>query len=198
MKRNRVLTEDRIVQAAMRMVSQQGFADFGINHLAAHAAVDKVLIYRYFGGVDGVLEGVATGAELLPEPASLPDGTLSGFIANLNHWLRLHPLSVQLSLWAGVVDNPLTAAFGRCRNVFWEDSFHLLKPRDEASASFLRMLPLLPLPLPVDPVWDKLLVTLAFDVPYARGSDGHPGADQETMAASSPYAAADTLPTELL
>lgn len=41
----------------------------GINAIAARAGIDKVLIYRYFGGFDGLLESLAAEREIWPDVA---------------------------------------------------------------------------------------------------------------------------------
>ncbi|HEV7691866.1 MAG TPA: helix-turn-helix domain-containing protein [Hyphomonadaceae bacterium] len=59
--RDREATEKRIIEAAARVMARDGAAALGINAIAAEAGADKKLIYRYFGGLDGLLE--ALGAE---------------------------------------------------------------------------------------------------------------------------------------
>jgi AcrR family transcriptional regulator len=59
--RDREGTEKRIIEAAARVMARDGAASLGINAIAAEAGADKKLIYRYFGGLDGLLE--ALGAE---------------------------------------------------------------------------------------------------------------------------------------
>lgn len=55
-KRNRGKTTERILQSMGELISQHGIAKSGVNALAKHAGVNKVLIYRYFGGWDGLFE----------------------------------------------------------------------------------------------------------------------------------------------
>ncbi len=61
--RDREATERRFVEAAARVIARDGAAGLGVNAIAAEAGADKKLIYRYFGGLDGLLEamGSATG-----------------------------------------------------------------------------------------------------------------------------------------
>lgn len=56
--RDRNQTEAGIVGAAKRLIARDGFAAFGVNALAREAGCDKQLIYRYFGGLDGVIDAV--------------------------------------------------------------------------------------------------------------------------------------------
>jgi AcrR family transcriptional regulator len=47
-------TKTRILDALGRLIVRDGLATVGINALAREAQADKVLIYRYFGDLDGV------------------------------------------------------------------------------------------------------------------------------------------------
>jgi AcrR family transcriptional regulator len=49
----------RILDAIGRMIVRDGLASVGINALARAAGCDKVLIYRYFGDLDGVYAAFA-------------------------------------------------------------------------------------------------------------------------------------------
>ena len=53
--RNRDQTAARILQAVGEVLARDGFAAIGINAVAREAGVDKVLIYRYFGGLPELL-----------------------------------------------------------------------------------------------------------------------------------------------
>lgn len=61
--RDREGTERRFIEAAARVLARDGAAALGVNAVAAEAGADKKLIYRYFGGLDGLLEamGATTG-----------------------------------------------------------------------------------------------------------------------------------------
>lgn len=73
-RRDRVATMRQIEDAAVRLLSERGFTGFGINPLAERAGVDKQLIYRYFNGLDGVLEALAARLDLwLPGTGASPD-----------------------------------------------------------------------------------------------------------------------------
>jgi AcrR family transcriptional regulator len=60
--RNRAATEAAILDAAKRLLAEEGFQGFGINAVARRAGCDKQLIYRYYGGLDGLVEAI--GADL--------------------------------------------------------------------------------------------------------------------------------------
>ncbi|MFC5409934.1 TetR/AcrR family transcriptional regulator [Larkinella bovis] len=55
LKRNRVQTSQRIINALEEVIAEKGIHGIGINRISEKAGVSKVLIYRYFGGLDGLL-----------------------------------------------------------------------------------------------------------------------------------------------
>jgi AcrR family transcriptional regulator len=67
MTRDRFATRAAIIESAAELVAAKGVDALGVNGLADAAGCDKVLIYRYFGGLDGVLQ--ALGAERMLWPA---------------------------------------------------------------------------------------------------------------------------------
>ena len=125
--RDRPRTETRILDALGAILLDDGFGALGINAVAARAGVDKVLIYRYFGGLDGLLAAFARHADLwwsvdelvgdhLPPP---DDDSFAGWIALI---LRRHvaelsarPLARAVIAWEVVARNPLTEAVARLR-----------------------------------------------------------------------------------
>ncbi|MDE6410735.1 MAG: TetR/AcrR family transcriptional regulator [Muribaculaceae bacterium] len=48
-------TELKLLEAVSQIIENDGFTKIGINRIANQAGCDKVLIYRYFGGLDGLL-----------------------------------------------------------------------------------------------------------------------------------------------
>ena len=105
-RRDREATERRLVEAARQVLGEGGFQNFGVNAVARRAGCDKQLIYRYFGGVGGLLDRL--GKELagwlaakLPPP---PDGAdYAGIVEHLVlaylDALRSDPLMLRITLW---------------------------------------------------------------------------------------------------
>lgn len=60
--RDRGATSARILRAAAELLAEEGFQNFGVNAVARRAGCDKQLIYRYYGGMDGLVD--ALGADL--------------------------------------------------------------------------------------------------------------------------------------
>lgn len=49
------VTEKRLLEAVSYIIEKDGFTKIGVNRIAKQAQCDKVLMYRYFGGLDGLL-----------------------------------------------------------------------------------------------------------------------------------------------
>jgi AcrR family transcriptional regulator len=58
--RDRSATERAILNAAKALLAEEGFQNFGINAVARRAGCDKQLIYRYYGGLDGLVEAIGS------------------------------------------------------------------------------------------------------------------------------------------
>jgi AcrR family transcriptional regulator len=55
-KRNRETTVEHIIDALEYVLTERGIDGVGVNAVAEKAGVSKVLIYRYFGGLEGLLD----------------------------------------------------------------------------------------------------------------------------------------------
>jgi len=69
--RDRAGTEARILAAVGEVLARDGFGGIGINAIAKQAAVDKVLIYRYFGGLPELLRAWGASGRFWPRVADL-------------------------------------------------------------------------------------------------------------------------------
>ncbi len=65
-RRNRTQTTQRIVEALEEVITERGLEGVGVNRVAEKANVSKVLIYRYFGGMEGLLEYYVKMGKLFP------------------------------------------------------------------------------------------------------------------------------------
>lgn len=108
MPRDRQLTTKRILAAAESIIARDGVPAAGINAIAAAAGVDKVLIYRYFGGRAQLLRALARDRRLWPEvepPPAPDDGTstladdLTAMLLASGRALREHPLARRAAAW---------------------------------------------------------------------------------------------------
>ena len=113
--RDRESTERRILDAVGRVLADRGFRGLGVNALAREASTDKVLVYRYFGGLDGLLEAYARTAEFWPTDEELapsgagpdPGARASAMLAGLVRGLRRRPRTQDILAWELVEQNPL-------------------------------------------------------------------------------------------
>jgi len=128
-KRSRPATEARIRDAVRQLVADEGCGGLGVNSIADRAGSDKVLIYRYFGSLDGLLRSVAEDRPWLPDRAAvlaaLPssnDGAriLEHCARSLRRALERDPAAGQLMRWRHAVNNPLTRTMDAAWNEFWE------------------------------------------------------------------------------
>lgn len=67
-------TRTRILEALGRIIVRDGLAAVGVNPLAREAGADKVLIYRYFGDLDGVYAAFAEQGDFWWSAADLTAG----------------------------------------------------------------------------------------------------------------------------
>lgn len=54
-EKNRPTTEQTLIKAVQDIIEESGFEGLGINAVATKAGVAKVLIYRYFNSLDGLI-----------------------------------------------------------------------------------------------------------------------------------------------
>ena len=124
--RDREATAARLLVAAREVLEAAGGEGFGVNAVARRAGCDKQLIYRYYGGRDGLLEalGAEIGARLAAAlaPALVPPpATYRAFALALARALlaayRADPLLVRVRAWefgeGAAAIAPLAAAQGR-------------------------------------------------------------------------------------
>lgn len=65
-KRDRERTKGKILKAVGEVIEQYGTEKVGVNLIARTAGVNKVLIYRYFESVDGLMEQYVKSGEYSP------------------------------------------------------------------------------------------------------------------------------------
>ena len=69
--RDREATKARILGAVGVVLARDGFGAVGVNAIAKEAGVDKVLIYRYFGGLPELLREWGASGRFWPRVADL-------------------------------------------------------------------------------------------------------------------------------
>lgn len=53
--KNRKSTEQQLLDAVRSLIERNGFESLGVNAIATEAGVSKMLIYRYFGSLEGLI-----------------------------------------------------------------------------------------------------------------------------------------------
>ena len=71
MPKDKLLTRKKIIEALGRLLARDGIGEIGINAVAYEAGIDKVLIYRYFGDLEGLLRTFAEDVDLWPSMGAL-------------------------------------------------------------------------------------------------------------------------------
>ena len=119
--RDREATEKRFIEAAAKVMARDGAAALGVNAIATEAHADKKLIYRYFGGLDGLLEslGASTGVwigDLSPEAkGDYSQRMLAAFSAYAEN-LRGDPVLQKLLAWELAGPSPALARIEAARS----------------------------------------------------------------------------------
>ena len=136
--RSRPATEALIVEAGERILLRDGFPGLNVQTLAAEAGCDRKMVYRYFDGVDGVVERIAGRADaaLAASLASIPrveTASLRTFARiSLLTWLaalRASPLSLRLMAWALVEDSDLLRRLEADRSAILQAWLRERRPR---------------------------------------------------------------------
>jgi AcrR family transcriptional regulator len=106
--RNKDATRAALLVAAKNVLADQGFQDFGINAIARRAGCDKQLIYRYFGGIEGLLSAIGEDlanwiSDAVSVEAAAPPQTYAELMqrlgANYLTALRGNPLMQKIVAW---------------------------------------------------------------------------------------------------
>jgi AcrR family transcriptional regulator len=136
--RDRAATEQRIVAAVGEVLSRDGFAGIGINAIAKQAGVDKVLIYRYFGGLPELLRAYGQSGAFWPSVQGLlgdnPQAVLSlpaaqryaRFFEHFIDELRARPLTLEILAQEMIARNELTAILEEERERWGQEASQVL------------------------------------------------------------------------
>ncbi len=125
--RDRQITSRRLISAVGSLLAKKGFQGLGVNALAREAGVDKVLIYRYFDGLEGLIAAFGKEGDFWPSALELAGGDLKGFsrmplekrlsafAAHFILALRKRPLTQAIMVWEMIEPNELTEELERVR-----------------------------------------------------------------------------------
>ena len=120
-ERDREATRARLIAAVGSLLARKGFKAVGVNAVAREAGVDKVLIYRYFGGLAQLIAAFGREGNFWPTIAELTGGDPVAFgrlplderLRRMTHHfvaaIRRRPLTLEIMAWETVERNELTA-----------------------------------------------------------------------------------------
>ena len=112
-ERDRETTERRLLDTIGQMITESGFEKIGINAVASQSGVSKILIYRYFGSVEGLRAAYIRQHDFwINIPQELPDRSqLPTFLKNMFkeqiEQLRSNPTLKRLYRWELSSDNAI-------------------------------------------------------------------------------------------
>lgn len=104
-ERDREATEKRLLNTIGEMIANDGFEKIGINAVATQSGVSKILIYRYFGSVEGLMAAYIRQHDFwLNFPLEFPEREqLSAFVKKMFQGqieqLRSNPTLKRLYRW---------------------------------------------------------------------------------------------------
>ena len=153
--RDRGASEQRLIQAVGEVLARDGFANVGINAVAKQAGVDKVLIYRYFGGLPELVRQWGASGRFWPDVNELmgahPEAVLALPTSERWAWffdrfidsLRSRPLTVEILASEIAAPGELSRILDVEREAWGEQVVQLLGGPEFNSRPHLRALTLL-------------------------------------------------------
>lgn len=118
--RNSEATRRLLIEAVGHVLAEKGFGGLGVNAVARQAGVDKVLIYRYFEGLPGLMQAFGQEGDFWPSLRELAGGDIDSFKLlpleekliglgrNFIKGIRARPLTQEIMAWETVHRNELT------------------------------------------------------------------------------------------
>lgn len=114
MERNRSNTEQKILSVAKEIIDNEGFEALNITKVAKKAGVSKVLIYRYFESLGGLVMRVIEDNDFWTQIPDMiePHGSIVEQMKDMCHRMALvfrdNPIVRKFYRWEMTVDNELT------------------------------------------------------------------------------------------
>jgi len=141
--KDKQITSKRLISAVGSLLAKKGFKGMGVNAVAREAGVDKVLIYRYFGGLEGLIAAFGKEGDFWPSALELAGGDLqkfsqmplderlSVFASNFIDSLRKRPLTQAIMAWEIIEPNGLTEELERIREQSIIEFFQMFFMKDQ-------------------------------------------------------------------
>ncbi len=141
--RDRQITSRILISAVGSLLAKKGFKGLGVNAVAREAGVDKVLIYRYFDGLPGLIAAFAQQEDFWPSTREMAGGDLeqfsglpldeklSMFTASFIQALKKRPLTRAIMAWEMIEPNELTEELERVREESIMTFFQMFFAKDK-------------------------------------------------------------------
>ena len=148
--KNKTETKQKLIHAMGQILAEKGFSKIGVNAVARQAGVDKILIYRYFGDLNGLTKAYAESADFWPSidellaEDDLAGNKLSRPFADIYsdvfiryaHAIRSRPLTLEILAWETVERNSLTIALEEVRESLGLEMMQRLSDVDVPTADW--------------------------------------------------------------
>lgn len=112
-------TKEKILNALKTILSTHGFTKIGINLLAKEANIDKVLIYRYFGGLKELITDFAQNSDywvkLNINENNISKESIKHHFLEIFSFLRENKLTQEILRWELSEQNELTEILAKQR-----------------------------------------------------------------------------------
>ena len=153
--RDREATKARLLAAVSVVLARDGFGAVGVNAVAKEAGVDKVLLYRYFGGLPELLREWGASGRFWPSVADLLGPRPKAFLALpvaeryarfFEHFidaLRERPLTIEILAAEIFERNELAVILESERQAWGEEASRLLAGKEFAARPELQGLTIL-------------------------------------------------------
>jgi len=132
-------TRARLIAAVGSLLARKGFQALGVNAVAREAGVDKVLIYRYFGGLQELIGAYGREGDFWPTVKEMAGGDVERFAGlplekrlgelgrNFIRAVRGRPITQEIMAWEMVERNNLTVVLEAVREArmmqLWDRCF---------------------------------------------------------------------------
>jgi AcrR family transcriptional regulator len=116
----KAITRNKLINAVGRLLADEGFKGLGVNKVAKAAGVDKVLVYRYFGGLPQLIKAYSETVDFWPTVDELmgpnpnrvkclpPDQQVAEFFKAFVAAMRRRPATQDILAWELIERNELT------------------------------------------------------------------------------------------
>lgn len=148
--RDRQITCRRLISAVGSILAKKGFKGVGVNAVAREAGVDKVLIYRYFSGLEGLVAAFGKEGDFWPSSLEMAGGDiyrfsqmpfeerLSSFGVNFIKSLKKRPVTQAIMAWELIETNELTDELERVREESIIEFFQMFFIKDNTKKTDLQ------------------------------------------------------------